>query len=423
MSLATRVVGGLTLGLAVGAAINASRHPTLLALVSWIEPVGTLWVNAILMTVIPLVVSSLILGVASTDDPRMIGQLGRRAFLLFLVLVCASSGITALVAPSLLRWLPIDAATAASLRAGPAAVATHPVPGPATLGQWFVGLVPSNPVKAAADGTLLPLVVFTLAFALAVTHLPAELRLGLVRFFEAVASAMRILVEWVLVLAPLGVFALALPLAARLGVAAAGALGYYVALVSILPVAFLLLLYPAVAIGGRVSMRRFARAAAPAQAVAFSARSSLASLPALIEGAEQRLGLPPAVTGFCLPLAVSTFKFCGPVVVIVGALFMGRLYGVVIGPAQLVEAAALAALLSFTSPGIPGGAVIATAPAVFAALGLPAEGVGMLIALDTVPDMFRTPANVTADLAVATILARHVSGTSTPLSPLADRIS
>lgn len=151
MTLTTRVVGGLTLGLAAGTAINASRQPMLLTLGSWVEPVGTLWVNAILMTVIPLVVStSLILGVASTDDARWIGQLGRRAFLLFLVMVCASSGITALVAPWLLGWLPIDAATAASFRASAAAVATHPVQVPATLGQWLVGVVPSNPVHLAS---------------------------------------------------------------------------------------------------------------------------------------------------------------------------------------------------------------------------------------------------------------------------------
>lgn len=408
MTLTTRVVGALVLGLAAGIAINASQLPMLLTLGSWIEPVGTLWVNAILMTVIPLVVSNLVVGVASSGDTRRIGQLGRRSLLLFLALVCASSGITALVAPWLFGWLPVDAAATASFHASAAEVATHAVPVPATLRDWFVGLVPSNPVRAAADGTLLPLVVFTLAFALAVAHLPAELNGSLVRGFGAIAAAMHIVIEWVLALAPVGIFALALSLAARLGVAAAGALGYYVALVSILPVAFLLLLYPTVAIGGRVTMRRFASAVAPAQAVAFSTRSSLASLPALIEGAEQRLGLPPAVISFCLPLAVSIFKFCGPVVVMVGALFVGRLYGIAIEPARLVEAAALAALLSFTVPGIPGGGLIATAPAVFAFLGLPAEGVGMLIALDTIPDMFRAPANVTADLAVATILARSV---------------
>ena len=413
MSLTTRVVGGLALGVAAGAAINASRHPVLLTLASWLEPVGTLWVNAILMTVIPLVASSLIVGVASTDDPRLVGRLGRRALLFFFLLVCVSSGVTALIAPSLLGWLPVDSSTAATLRPNAAAAATHPAQAAPTLGQWLIGLVPSNPVKAAADGALLPLVVFTLTFALAILRLPADLRLTLVRFFEAVASAMRILVEWVLVLAPLGVFALALPLAARLGVAAAGAMGYYVALVSILPVAFLLLMYPMVAVGGRVSMRRFARAAAPAQAVAFSSRSSLATLPALIGTAELRLGLPPAITGFVLPLAVSTFKYCGPVVVIVGALFIGRLYDIAIDPGRLIEASALAALLSFTVPGIPGGGIIAIAPAVFAVLGLPPEGVGMLIALDTVPDMFRAPANVTADLAVATILARDSSHTRT----------
>ena len=407
MTLTTRVIAGLVLGLTAGIAINASQVPMLLTLGSWIEPIGKLWVNGILMTVIPLVVSSLILGVASTGDARRVGKLGRRAFLLFLVLVCASGGFAALVAPCLFGWLPIDAAAAASFHANAAAVATQPVQATVTLDQWLIALVPSNPVKAAADGALLPLVVFTLAFALAVGRLPAELRGGMVRAFEALAAAMRILIEWVLALAPIGVFALSLSLAARLGIAAAGALGYYVALVSVLPVVLLLLLYPTVAFGARVAMRRFAGAAAPAQAVAFSTRSSLASLPALIEGAELHLGLPPSITGFTLPLAVSIFKFCGPVVVIVGALFVGRLYDIAIDPTRLIEATGLTALLSFTVPGIPGGGLIAMGPVIFAFLGLPVEAVGMLIALDTIPDMFRAPANVTADLAVAAILAYH----------------
>lgn len=407
MTLTTRVIGGLVLGLATGMAINASQVPMLLTLGSWIEPAGTLWVHAILMTVIPLVVSNLILGVASADDTRRIGQLGRRALLLFLAMVLVSSSITALVAPSLFAWLPFDAAAADSFRASATAVASQAVSVPATFREWLVGLVPSNPVKAAADGTMLPIVVFTLAFALAVAHLPMELRRGLLRVVEAIAAAMHILIEWVLALAPVGIFALALALAAHLGMGAAGVLGYYVVVVCVLPVGFLLLMYPVAAIGGRVSMRRFASAAAPAQAVAFSTRSSLASLPALIESAEQRLGLPPAVVSFSLPLAVSIFKFCGPVVVMVGALFVGRLYGIPIDSVRLVEATGLTALLSFTVPGIPGGGLIATAPAVFAFLGLPVEAVGMLIAMDTIPDMFRAPANVTADLAVATILARH----------------
>ena len=274
----------------------------------------------------------------------------------------------------------------------------------------MTGIVPSNTIKAAADGALLPLVVFTLAFALATTRIAPELRRHVVGLCEAVASAMRVLIEWILAYAPIGVFGLAFPLAARLGMAAVGALGYYVILVSATCAVLLLALYPVAALAGGVRVRDFARAVAPAQAVAFSSRSSLASLPALIGGAE-RLGLPQAVTGFGLPLAVSMFKFCGPVVTIGGLLFVSRLYGVAIDPWRLVQAAAVAVLLTFAGPGIPGGSLIVGSP-IFVAAGLPVESIGLLLAVDTIPDMFRAPANVTADLTVATMLARSLRAAS-----------
>ena len=214
----------------------------------------------------------------------------------------------------------------------------------------------------------------------------------------------------------MGVFALAFPLAARLGAAAAGALGYFVALSAAMCLVLLLAVYPLAVVAGRVPLRRFARAAAPAQAVAFGSRSSLASLPALIDGAERRLGLPPAVTGFCLPLAVSTFKLGAPVVMLVGLLVMGRLYGVPIDAADLAQATAAAALLSFSAPGVPGGALLVAAP-IFATAGVPLEALGLLLAVDTIPDMFRAPANVTADLAVAAILARHAPAPAQPAGP------
>jgi len=406
------VIIGLVVGLGTGVAVHAAQNPNWLALAALVEPFGILWVNAILMTVIPLIVSSPVVGVASTDA-RLIGRLGGGAFLLFLVFVCASAALTALMTPPLLTWLPTDAATAASLGTGAAAAASEHVSAPTTLREWLIGIVPSNPVKAAADGSLLPLVVFTLAFALAITRVPRELRQTLVGFFQGVAAAMRVLVEWILAFAPVGVFALTLPLTARLGIAAAGALGYYVALVSATTALFLLALYPVAVAAGGVSLRRFIRAAAPPQAVAFSSRSSLACLPALIEGAERGLALPAAVSGFCLPLAVSTFKYCGPVVMLTGMLFMSRLYGIDIAPAQLMQAVALAVVLSFTAPGVPGGGLIVAAP-IFVVVGLPVEGVGMLIAVDTIPDMFRGTANVTADLTVVTILARHSRGAIVP---------
>jgi Na+/H+-dicarboxylate symporter len=397
---------GLILGFAAGVATYAARNPTLLSLAALAEPVGTLWVNAILMTVLPLVVATLIVGVAAAGDARFVGRLGREALALFLLLVSCSSAATALIVPPLLSRFPVNVATTASLRAAAASATSAHVAVPSAR-DWLVGLVPSNPIRAAADGAILPVVIFTFVFALALTRIEPTLRQAVLGFFEGVAAAMRVLVGWVLALAPLGVFALTFPLAARVGATAAGALAYYFALVATMCGLLMVALYPLAIFGGRVSLRRFARAAAPAQAVAFGARSSLASLPALIDAAE-RLGLPRTVTGFALPLAVSTFKLCAPTIVLIGILFSCRIYGITLDSAHLAQAAIASVLLSFAVPGVPGGALLVATP-IFASVGLPAAAIGILLAVDTIPDLLRTPVNSTADLTVAAILTRRAS--------------
>lgn len=402
--MSRRVLGGLLLGLALGLIAHATQVTALLALVKVAEPIGALWVNAILATVVPLVVSSLIVGIASSGDTRFVGRLGRRAAGLFVLFAAFSAVVGVLITPPLLAWLPLDAESIASLRASAATAAVSKLPVP-TVREWLIGLVPSNAIKAAADGAMLPLVVFTLAFALALTRVEISVRAPVLRFFAGVSAAMRVLVGWVLALAPIGVFALTFAFAARLGIAAAGALAYYVALAVAVSVVLVLALYPAVMLAARISLWRFARAAAPAQAVAFGSRSSLASLPALLHGAERGLGVPPAVAGFVLPLAVATFKFSAPAAILVGVLFTGRLYDVSLGPLSLAQATLMALALSFAVPGVPGGWLLIAAP-IFAAMGLPVQAIGMLLAVDAIPDMFRTPVNVTADLAVAAVLGR-----------------
>src|SRR5690606_26876630 len=171
------------------------------------------------------------------------------------------------------------------------------------------------------------------------------------------------LVRWILELAPIGVFALALPLAATMGVEAAGALIYYIVLVSVAAVLFtIVVLYPAAYLLGRVPIGRFARAAAPAQAVALSARSSLAALPAMIEGAQRHLTLPPAVTSFFLPLAASVFRAGTGVGATIGALFLARLYDVPLSATQLATMVLVVVLISFSVPSIPGGTIIVMIP-------------------------------------------------------------
>ena len=148
----------------------------------------------------------------------------------------------------------------------------------------------------------------------------------------------------------------------------------------------------------------FAKAALPPQLIAFSSSSSIASLPALVEAAA-KLELPPRVTGFVLPLAVSTFKFAGPVSWTTGALFIGHFYGVPLGMVELLTVAFAAVFLAFASPGVPRGAFLMLTP-LFLAIGLPAEGIGILIAADALPDLFATVLNVTGDLAAAVLVAR-----------------
>lgn len=412
MSLTVRVFLGLILGLAAGLAIPAV--PSLGFLVAWVEPIGTLWVNAIRMTVVPLVVALLITGIAGTRA-RAAGRVGGGALLLFAVFIAASSAYAALLSPPLLAGIRLDEATVASLRESAAGA----IAGAADLppfSEWITGLIPANPVEAAAGGAILPLVVFTAIFAFALSRLSAATSAPVLRFFEAVREAMLVLVGWILAVAPVGVFGLVLPIAARVGAEFVGALGYVVVVICGLLVVSILALYPVAVLGGGISLRRFAAACAPAQAVAFSTRSSLASLPPLIEEAERTLGLPERVSGLVLPLAVSIFKFSSPIARTAETLFVATLYGIALGPAEIALLAGAIGLLSFYSPGIPSGGLFVLAP-VYVAFGLPVEGLGLLLALDLIPDMFITVSNVTADMTVAVLLARRAGGTCSSGGP------
>jgi proton glutamate symport protein len=404
MSLTVQVVAALLLGLGAGLIVREYPTPAFLKLIAVIEPIGVLWVNAIRMTVIPLVVSLLITGVASSASLHAVRGIGARAVVTFVGLLLFAAVVSVVVVPPLFTWLHIDRTATASLQPNPAdtsAAAAH-VP---TFAEWVTALVPTNPIRAAADGLILPLVIFTLVLALALLTLPSSRREPVVAFFAGLGDAMLVVVRVVIALSPIGVFALMLPLATRAGGSVAGALGYYVVVMSVAQLVGIALLYPIAAFVGGVRMSRFARAVFPAQAVAFSSSSSLASLPALIDGANRRLGLPPQVSDVVLPLAVSTFKMGLPLMWTTAAVFLGRFYGIALTPVQLVVVALTAILTSFSTPGVPHGWLLVVAPLV-ATMGIPPEGIGLLIAVDAIPDMFATTLNVTGDMTAATIVAR-----------------
>ena len=406
MKEGTRIVVALGAAVIGGAAIAASGNATALKAADAIAPIGVLWVNAIRMTVIPLIVSLLVTGVASTADVASIGRLGGRTLVIFAVLSAGVAAIVVPLAPTLFALLPFPTGAHPPLPAGAAEAASQLAGAQGqTFGRWLTSLIPSNPIAAAANGEMVPLIVFSLLLALAILRIPPASREPLASFFKSLCAAMLVLVRWVVALAPIGVFALVLPLAAHLGASVAGAIGLYIAAYSVACVAVTLLLYPVAAIVARVPVRRFARAALPAQLIAFSSSSSIASLPALVESAEQGLDIPNRIAGFSLPLAVSVFKIAGPVSWTVGALFVGWFYGIPLHAPQLATVAFAAVFLAFGAPGIPRGAFIMLAP-LFLAIGLPVEGIGILIAVDAIPDTFATTLNVTGNLVAAVLVAR-----------------
>jgi Na+/H+-dicarboxylate symporter len=409
MKESSRVLISLGAAVVLGSAIAVSGNVSLVRAADTIAPIGTIWVNAIRMTVIPLVVALLITGVASAADTRAIGRLGGRTLLVFVLLLTGVAIVVMPFAPSLFALLPTTASRpalppGAADAAGQLAGAGQSSSGQ-SLASWITSLIPANPIAAAASGAMLPLILFTLLLALAIAHSSASSRATLVGFFQALGEAMLLLVRWVVLAAPVGVFALVLPLVAHAGASFVGAIGFYIVAYAGTCIVVTLLLYPVVALVGKIPVRRFARAALPAQLIAFSSSSSIASLPALVESTERGLGLSTRISGFVLPLAVSTFKIAAPVSWTVGALFVGWFYGVPLHARELATVAFAAIFLAMVAPGVPRGAFIMLTP-LFLAIGLPAEGIGILIAVDAIPDTLSTVLNVTGDLAAAALVAR-----------------
>ncbi|MBL8982781.1 MAG: dicarboxylate/amino acid:cation symporter [Gemmatimonadetes bacterium] len=409
-----RAVSALLIGFTIGAVLNAVRPSLANALLGITDPVGTLWVNSIRMTVVPLVTTLLITGVTQSRAGGEVGRLGGRVLLVMSAMLVAIASLTALLAPPIYRSFSVDPAAAQRLRESVAGgVASAPeIP---SFVSWVTSLVPVNPVKAAVDGAMLPLIVFTIAFAMAIRLLGDHERETVSGFFRGVSDAMMVMVRWVLALAPLGIGALAISLGVRLGVGAAGAVGFYFASLLGLLVVAILVMYVIAFLFTGVPIGLFARAILPAQAIAAGTRSTLAAIPVMIEAATQKLGVSPAGAGFVIPFCVSTFRLNLTVSWIVGGLFLAKLYGIDFPISSVITLGVAAAALSFSVPGIPSGSLFIITP-ILVQVGLPAEGVGVLIALDALPDVLKTSLNATAQMTAMTIATRpeRVSGVSVP---------
>jgi Na+/H+-dicarboxylate symporter len=353
------------------------------------------------MTIIPLVAALLVTGIARMVATARAGALARRTLLWFVAVLAGGTLLAALATPVLLELFPIPGAAAAALAADGGAA--QPVPG---IGAFLETLVAPNVVAAAAETAMLPLVVFFAVLALAITRLPEAQGAPLLTLFEALGEAMLVVIGWVLRLAPLGVFALAIGVAARSGGGAIAALGHYIVVVASLGVAVLLAAYGVALLGARRGLLRFGRAMLPAQAVALSTQSSLASLPAMLAVC-RTLGVRETTADFVLPLAVAVFRATSPAMNLAVAIYVARLTGVPLTPATIAAGAAVALVTTVGSVSLPGAVSFVTSVGPIAlAMGVRVEPLALLVAVEMLPDLVRTLGNVTMDTAVTATVDR-----------------
>jgi proton glutamate symport protein len=403
-ALSWRILAALIVGLVLGAVLAGNGARGLDTMLAVAAPVGRLWLDGLTMTVVPLVFALLVTGVSTAADSASAGGVARRSIIWFAVLLVASTLLTVVVCVAILSVWPV--AGQASALGGNGAAA----PEIASAADWLTGFIPANPIKAAADTAMVPLVVFALIFGFATTRIDPALRRGLIDFFRAIVEAMLVIVHWVLWLAPIGVLALAFNVGAQLGLGAAGTLAQYVVVVAASCLAAALLCAVIAMVAGRLSPLAFARGALPAQIVAVSTQSSLASLPAMVEAAPA-LGVDRAAAGVVLPLAVSLFRAASAAANMAVAIYLGHLHGVAMGPGVLIVGALTAAAVSLAAVGLPAQvSFFTTIGPVCLAMGVPVTLLPVLLAVETIPDIFRTLGNVTSDLAVTRLAGRSAAG-------------
>ena len=394
-ALAFGLGGGLTL-----AFVAPGAMPGVLAVAG---PVGELWLRGLQATIVPLVSALIFTGVFQTAQTASAGGMARRSLGWFIA-VLVFAAVVALTVPSLLLSIwPVPASAAAALRASLGGPAPAALPG---IADYLRSIVPANVIDAAAGDRMLPLILFMTAFALAVTRLVPAQRDLIARFFAAIAGAMLVLIGWLLALAPVGVLALSLTVAAKSGAAAVGALAHYMVVVTSSGAVVWLAAYPFAALVARQPLARFARNLLPVQVFALSTQSSLASLPAML-GACERLGLRTGTAEFVLPLAVALFRATSPAMNLSVVVYVAHWYGVPLTPGTMASGFVMAILVSLSSVSLPGTiSFIASVGPIALAMGVPVAPLALLVAVEVVPDLMRTLGNVTFDVAVVAAVDR-----------------
>lgn len=412
MKLHNRIVAGMAAGAVLGVCAHtlAGNTPWLTALVVNVaQPVGTVFLRMLLMTVVPLVFASLVLGVVGFGDVRRLGRVGGRTLGYFLLSTTLSI-VVGLVLVNTVRpgdGMPPETRDALLENYRTQADDLAPTGEAAGFGvHLLVNLVPRNPLEAAVNMDMLGVIFFSLVFGVALTLIPADRARPMIGVIDALAQVIVRIIDMAMLLAPYGVFALVFAMTARFGWPLLAQLGVYMGVVLAG-----LLLYAAVGLSvlvrvfGGVSPRVFWKGARTSIVTAFSTSSSSATLPTNIAVAQREFGVPPAIAGFVLPLG-ATMNMNGTALYEgVTVLFLAQVFGVDLDLTAQLTVAVLAVVTAVGAAGVPGGS-LPLMMVVLATVGVPPEGIAIILGVDRLLDMARTTLNVTGDLTAALFVAR-----------------
>ncbi len=382
---------GLILGLALGLLASATDIDLLDRLAAGIAPLGTLFINAIRMVVIPLVVTTIFVGVARLGNPRTVGKLGGSALGFFwgttVPAIVIGMGFMTL---AMTLW-PVAVEVPTTVESA------QELPG---LLDLILRLIPANPFAAAADGALLPLIVFTLLLAAATGAVTQAPRQRLITFAEDISAVFVRLIHWILWTAPAGVFGLAAPVVAGMGLGLLAGLAVFVATVVVGLFVFILLFYlPAVQLLGKKGITEFVKGVSGSFVIGFSTTSSVASLPVMFEDAEA-LGVSPAVSSLVLSLGAAINR-AGSALFQAGAVvFLATLYDVPLPFTTLLGVGFVGFVVAMSVAPVPSASIVTLTP-ILEVAGVPVAGLGILLGIDRLPDMFRSATNITGHVAAA----------------------
>lgn len=412
MPLHSKILIGLIAGAIVGGFASVREVAWLQSALSMLAPFGTAWVRLIMMTVLPLVVASLLVGVASLGDLRSLGRVGGKTLTFFIANTAIAATIGLVLALTIKPGSFVDESVQEQLAAQfQSEAAGHVVvsEGAESLADQLVAMIPRNPVDAATRLDLLQLIFFTVLFGAAVSVLPQARRDPVVAFFHGINDASVVVIHWVMVLAPPAVFALIAPVVGRLGLEILEGLLVYGLLVlgGLLLVVFGLYAVVLRLLAGMAPLT-FYRRVARAPLVAFSTSSSNATLPVTMETAEEELGISKRIVSFVLPLGATMNMNGSALHFAVSTVFIAQVYGAPLGPAEHLTIVLASTVAAVAGPGVPASGLISIL-IVLSTTGLGAlseVGIALIVGMDRILDMLRTTVNVTGDLVVVAAVAR-----------------